>query len=194
MDNLYKTPEAPLLDGSTPSRGAFFVTSTRKMAILYIATLGLYTLYWGYKQWDSQRLSMQPKHIMPVWRSIFIVFFMHSLSRRICERLHKQGMVGESGSGAATLFVFLVVVSSVLSSVTSRSDLPAILDVLAMVLQLASLLPMLNIQRLANLASDDPDGASNDSLSGSNIGFIIVGGLFWLLYLLGLAMLLSGTA
>lgn len=191
MDNLYKAPEAALIDSTAGS--AFFVTSIRKMAILYIATLGMYILYWGYKQWDSQRSSM-PKRIMPVWRAIFIVFYMHSLARRIGERLQGQGQpVWKSGNAAATLFVVLVIVGAVLSNVTARIDGPVIIDVLVLLLQLASLLPMITIQRQANLASGDAEGASNDSMSGSNIAFLVLGGLLWLLYLAGLAMLMLGV-
>ncbi|QKE62535.1 hypothetical protein HNE05_03895 [Aquipseudomonas campi] len=41
MDNVYKAPEAALIDSATTAGStAFFVTSIRKMAILYIATLG----------------------------------------------------------------------------------------------------------------------------------------------------------
>lgn len=192
MDNLYKAPEAALIDTSAGS--TFFVTSIRKMAILYIATLGMYILYWGYKQWDSQRLSMQPKRIMPVWRSIFIVFFMHSLARRIGERLQALGLPTWKSSNAATLFVVLVVAGGVLSNVTSRIEVPVLIDVLVLFLQLASLLPMITIQRQANLASGDAEGAGNASMSGSNIVFLVLGGLLWVLYLIGLFFLMTGEA
>lgn len=191
MDNVYKAPEAALIDSSAGSR--LFVTSIRKMAILYIATLGMYILYWGYKQWDSQRSSM-PKRIMPVWRSIFIVFYMHSLARRIGESLQAQGQPLWKSSNAATLFVVLVVVGGVLSNVTSRIEVPVLIDVLVLFLQLASLLPMITIQRQANLASGDAEGTSNDSMSGSNIVFLVLGGLLWVLYLIGLFYLMSGAA
>lgn len=189
MDNLYKAPEATLIEPIASNQaGAFFVTSIRKMAILYIATLGMYILYWGYKQWDSQRSSM-PKRIRPVWRSIFIVFYMHSLSRRISERFQGQW----KSTSAANLFVALVILGAVLGNVTSRENVPVIVDILAMALQLCSLIPMISIQRQANLASQDPEGLSNSTLSGSNIAFIILGGVVWLLYLLGLAMLMIGV-
>lgn len=189
MDNVYKAPEAALIDPATTAGGtAFFVTSIRKMAILYIATLGMYVLYWGYKQWDSQRHSM-PKRIMPVWRSIFIVFFMHSLARRIGERLQAQGQPLGKPSGAATLFVVLVVLGGVLGSVTSRNEVPVLIDVLVLFLQLASLLPMLSIQRQANLASQDPQGRGNSEMSASNIVFIVLGSIIWAIYLLSIAVL-----
>ncbi|QKE62534.1 hypothetical protein HNE05_03890 [Aquipseudomonas campi] len=131
-----------------------------------------------------------PKRIMPVWRSIFIIFFMHSLARRIGERLQAQGQPLGKPSGAATLFVVLVVLGAVLGSVTSRNEVPVIIDVLVLLLQLASLLPMISIQRQANLASGDPEGTSNSSMSGSNIAFLILGGMLWLLYLAGLVMII----
>ena len=64
MENLYRTPQAQLVDAPLAgAEGHFFTTSIRKMSILFIATMGLYILYWGYKQWDSQRSRMLPKKI-----------------------------------------------------------------------------------------------------------------------------------
>lgn len=38
--------------GITPM---FYVVSTRKFAILFLATLGLYWIYWFYKNWDRYK-------------------------------------------------------------------------------------------------------------------------------------------
>ncbi len=191
MENLYRTPQAQLVDAPLAgAEGHFFTTSIRKMSILFIATMGLYILYWGYKQWDSQRSRMLPKKIMPVWRSIFSIFYMHSLSGLIDEQLRQQGKP-LLGSGPATLYVVVAVGSAVLGQVSSRiEELPVLLDVFLMLLQLCILLPMISIQRQANLASQDPQGSSNAQMSGANIGFIVAGVLFWCLYLGSIATLL----
>lgn len=187
MDNLYQAPQAQLLDSTTEqSDGAFFVTSLNKLVILFIATLGLYVLYWGYKQWSSQRASM-PKKIMPVWRSIFSIFFMHSLCKRISQRLESQGQPAWAYGAAATLYVLTTIVSSVISNLTSRDDsLPLLVDILSLLLQLTPVLPLVAIQRQANLASQDPQGSSNSQMSSSNIVFIVIGAVFWVFILLGL--------
>ena len=85
----------------------------------------------------------------------------------------------------------MAVGSAVLGQVSSRiEELPVLLDVFLMLLQLCILLPMISIQRQANLASQDPQGSSNAQMSGANIGFIVAGVLFWCLYLGSIATLL----
>jgi hypothetical protein len=50
-----------------------------------------------------------------------------------------------------------------------------------------SLIPLYTVQRHANLACGDPSGESNSEFSVSNIVFVILGVILWLLILLGLA-------
>ncbi|EMB9912514.1 DUF4234 domain-containing protein, partial [Pseudomonas aeruginosa] len=49
MENVYKTPEAPLVETRGAKRAHFFVTSLGKMSVLFLVTLGLYGVYWMYK-------------------------------------------------------------------------------------------------------------------------------------------------
>lgn len=190
MDNVYKAPEAQLLDipVATPHT-TFFVTSISKMSLLFVLTLGLYVLYWAYKQWDSQRYRM-PKKIMPVWRSIFAIFFIHSLSRRIADSLHAQGLPAWKPTLAASLFVVLAIATTVLAQIGVRQEsIPPLLDLGIMLLQMSPLLPMISIQRQANLASQDPQGRGNSEMSASNIVFIVLGSIIWAIYLLSIAVL-----
>lgn len=91
MDNLYQTPSAELIIEERP-RDMFFVTSLNKLFTLYFVTLGLYSIYWVYKQWDTQRAAMRPKRISPAARSIFQIFFIHSLCRLIAKQLQAKGL------------------------------------------------------------------------------------------------------
>ncbi|HEP9031115.1 TPA: DUF4234 domain-containing protein, partial [Pseudomonas aeruginosa] len=54
MENVYKTPEAPLVETRGAKRAHFFVTSLGKMSVLFLLTLGLYGVYWMYKHWKAQ--------------------------------------------------------------------------------------------------------------------------------------------
>jgi len=88
LESNYKTPESILIDHNASNMNApFFVTPIPKLCLLYIATIGSYTLYWGYKQWASQRDNLGKKKISPLWRTIFLIFYTHSLRALIASRL-----------------------------------------------------------------------------------------------------------
>lgn len=184
MDNLYQPPKAELLDERSSSRSAFFVTSLNKLYLLNFATFGLYSLYWFYKQWDSQRATMLPKHIMPAARSLFQIFFTHSLCKLISEHKQRQGLGSWDYSGTAWLYVVLLVVSNGLSRVTIQNGALDLLLLLACVM--APALPLAQIQRQANQASGDEDGQSNARISGQNLLFIIPCAVLWTLAVVGI--------
>lgn len=183
MDNLYQPPKAELLDEQSPSRSAFFVTSRDKLHLLYFATFGLYAIYWFYKQWDSQRAAMLPRKIAPAARSIFQIFFTHSLCRLISEHKQRQGLPSWDYSGTAWLYVALAVANNGLSRVDMQNG---VLDLLLLIGCVAvPALPLAQIQQHANQASGDDTGKSNARISGYNLLFIIPGALLWMLVLVG---------
>ena len=88
-DSVYAPPKADLSkvqsDADTP---AFYVVSTLKMMVLFIATLGAYQLYWHYKNWRNHQQKDLAEggtdaDIWPWLRMIFAVFFVHSLFREV---------------------------------------------------------------------------------------------------------------
>lgn len=181
MDNLYQTPKAELLDEQSHSRGAFFVTSQNKLYLLYFTTFGLYSIYWFYKQWNSQRSAMLPKNIWPAPRSIFQIFFTHSLCRLINEHKQRQGQAPWAYSGTAWAYVLLTLVSDGLT----RTDGPggALELLLTIGVVIVPAIPLALIQQQANQASGDDNGQTNASISGLNLLFIVPGALLWLLFL-----------
>ncbi|MGY4534391.1 magnesium-transporting ATPase (P-type) [Pseudomonas sp. TE3786] len=192
MENLYKTPEAALTEQPVSEHGqAFFVTSIGKLCVMYLLTMGMYMLYWMYRHWDSQRAEIA-KPIWPIARSVLMTFYTHSLCALISKRLQAQQQPAWRYSGAANWFVLFSVIS-LLVFVFTTSESPLLLSVaLPLFLLAASLQPMVAIQRQANLASLDPQGKSNSTYSGANIGWILVGALFWALTALGTVIIALG--
>lgn len=183
MDNLYQTPSAELLVEEHP-RDAFFVTSLNKLFTLYFVTLGLYSIYWVYKQWDTQRAAMRPKKISPAARSIFQIFFIHSLCRLIAGQLQAKGLGDWKYAAVAWAYIALIFVSNGLS----RADghLGATLEL--MLLLVGTILPawpLSIIQAKANLVSGDSEGSSNSRFSVANYLCMVPGVLLWLLVFLG---------
>jgi hypothetical protein len=193
MENIYDAPKAELIEQPNSEHGRpFFVTSITKMSLLFMVTLGVYVLYWGYKQWDSQRFSMG-KTIYPILRTIFMVFFTHSLFRLITQRLQAMGQPSEQYRWAPTLFVVFTIFSSVLGAAGDRLYGPGFVGLVVMVVLLVvQLLPMVAIQRQANLASLDPTGESNSTLSGWNWLFLVLGVVLWLFVIAGFVLIALG--
>ena len=182
MDNLYQPPKAELLDEQSPSRNAFFVTSENKLYLLNFATFGLYSLYWFYKQWDSQRAAMLPKKIWPAARSVFQIFFTHSLCRLINEHKQRLGQMAWDYSSTAWLYVGLTIASNGLARMEAQNE---ILDLLLLIgCVMVPAFPLAHIQQQANQASGDDDGQSNASISGLNLLCMAPGALLWL-FLMG---------
>ena len=60
----------------------YFAVSPLKLIVMSVCTLGLYEVYWFYKNWrlikEREKLA-----IRPFWRALFAVFFCHSCFRNI---------------------------------------------------------------------------------------------------------------
>ncbi|ELK4741365.1 TPA: hypothetical protein ACG4N4_006397, partial [Pseudomonas aeruginosa] len=157
MENVYKTPEAPLVETRGAKRAHFFVTSLGKMSVLFLVTLGLYGVYWMYKHWKAQQPQME-RRISPVWRAIFGIFFFHALARRIHQALPEERQALWSPSKDATWAVLLTVAANLISHLTDVVPALEPYSLPSLLLLLTPLIPMRNIQRQANLASGDPQG------------------------------------
>ncbi|EPJ8784500.1 DUF4234 domain-containing protein [Pseudomonas aeruginosa] len=193
MENVYKTPEAPLVETRGAKRAHFFVTSLGKMSVLFLVTLGLYGVYWMYKHWKAQQPQME-RRISPVWRAIFGIFFFHALARRIHRALPEERQALWSPSEDATWAVVLTVAANLISHLTDVVPALEPYSLPSLLLLLTPLIPMRNIQRQANLASGDPQGTGNSGYSGYNLLFIVLGALYWLLILIGSAVILFGPS
>lgn len=186
-DNPYATPTADLV--ATPAdteNPTFYVVGTMKFLLLYVATLGMYSIYWFYRNWSHYKAETRAD-VWPVPRAIFSVFFIHSLFRTVDERLRAQGKDFPWNPGAhATLLVVLMIVSNVLDRIAGKIESVGALDVASLVLLLPIAFVMLRAQGAINMACGDPEGAGNSRLSGLNILWIAVGGVFWVFVFIGL--------
>lgn len=183
MDNLYQTPSAELIIEKRP-RDMFFVTSLNKLFTLYFVTLGLYSIYWVYKQWDTQRAAMRPRRISPAARSIFQIFFIHSLCRLIAKQLQAKGLEEWKYASVAWTYIALIFVSNGLSRAGSHLGAPLEL-MLLLVGTILPAWPLSIIQTKANLVSGDTEGSSNSRFSIGNYLCMVPGVLLWLMVFIG---------
>jgi hypothetical protein len=83
LNNLENEQEMPHV---TPRRARplYFAVSKAKLIVLSLVTLGLYEIYWFYKNWKLIK-SRTGLSIRPFWRALFAVFYCHSLFKSVQE-------------------------------------------------------------------------------------------------------------
>ena len=100
-------PEA-VTHGGDAAKPLFFAVSVMKLVVLSVCTLGLYQVFWLYKNWSLVRLR-ERSNILPVARAIFGYFFCYSLFARI--RDEQQRLVDSKRLPAMPLAVGWIVVT-----------------------------------------------------------------------------------
>lgn len=169
----------------------FYVVSRKKLVILYIATLGIYSVYWFYKNWSNYKHSTAPnfnpdRDIWPAPRGVFSIFFIHALFRDIKGFGHDKAPLAEwNNEGHATKLVLTMIASNILDRLSYRSIGSPYTD-LASLLILAPLLTLfMQAQQMINLSCNDPDGESNSRFTKANYVWITLGVIMWVLVIVG---------
>ncbi len=174
-----------LPENAMEDKDLYFSVSPSKLSRLYIATLGIYGIYWFYKNWKIQK-ELKGMDVMPIPRSIFAVFYTHSLFNCISESIREKGVSSTFNPKLmATIFVVLLVVGNLGSKIGEMPDAPNYLQASFFVSLLLSVYPLQEAQDAVNLINNDPFGFRNSKYSWHNVLLIIAGVLFWFLALLG---------
>lgn len=84
-----------------------FNISKFKFAVLSIATLGIYDIYFFYKNWKALRDQGGLK-ISPFWRAIFGVLFCYSLGKEIFSRSKNLGDPSSHSAGGVAVAYFIL--------------------------------------------------------------------------------------
>ena len=177
----------------------YFPVSEGKLITLYILSFGLYGVYWFYKNWTLQQARMDKK-IFPLMRAIFSIFFTHSLFRRIKHSAHNlEKKHSFNANLMATLFVVAVVISNLLDRVSVNSGMLDMLSdntmiIISLIIFLLSAYPLAAVQATVNRLNNDILGYLNHKYSAWNYLLIFIGGLLWLMLLLGLLTNSMGLA
>jgi hypothetical protein len=173
-----------------PRKMEFYIVSPEKFLLLFIGTFGMYSYYWSYKHWSLYKKSTQ-EDLWPVIRAIFSIFFIHSLFENFEQRYKIQtGKAPVSIQYLATTFVVFAIAGSVLNILT-RFDIGTPFTDSAAIL----FLPVFcwikyKAQIFANKSGPDVDGLSNNKLTFLNYFWLLLGLVFWLLFLLGLFIII----
>lgn len=186
-NNPYATPQADLqADGY--EEPDFYVVSKQKFAVLFIATLGMYTVYWFYKNWQFYK-DKHGENMWPIARGIFSVFFAHKLFNNVEEKL---SAIGKSAlwkpASVATMYVIASVGTHILDRLAMKEIGSPYTDILSIVLLVPIFFTMRTAQEKINLSQGDPEGQENSQFTLANWVWIAFGALLWLLILFGIAL------
>ena len=194
-ENPYKAPEAIVADMEDLSaqQQLLYVVAKPKFLALIIGTLGIYVVYWFYKNWAL--LNRKHRDYWPVARGIFSIFFAHSLFDEI-DRTLRQNQATQTFPWSPRTLATGYVVFSILMNVSNRLSVQnigsPITDLLGCVVLIPIVLILLRVQQAINLAEGDPEGARNSRITLANIAWLIVGAVLWVLVLLGTYITLKG--
>lgn len=180
--NVYAPPQANLQAQEDADTQAvmFYVVSRRKFLLLFLATMGMYAIYWTYRNWRAYKAA-SGENLWPGVRGVFLVFFTHSLFRHVDEALQRRGLdIQWSPGGDATLIVVITILSNFLDRLGSRMPDTPLLDIVSLLILVPLAWLYMRAQRAINAACGDPEGSGNANYSVANWIFLVVGGIFWI--------------
>lgn len=191
-ESIYDSPATNIVDETRSHNNApFYIVSLQKYLMLSISTFGLYHFYWFYKHWSYYTKARDLDH-WPIMRGIFNIFFTHSLfehfyaiAKQKADHLTWNPLV------SASFYVILIVISRVADRLSVREIGSPYSDFIAFFIFPITIAILYRAQKIANIACSDPQGSSNNRLSGLNVFWICLGSLVWLLLFLGIYAILT---
>ncbi len=177
--DVYKTPGTDLQNNNQLNPD-YYVVSPKKFVVLFTVTVGVYSVYWFYRNWLHYKKRSGEK-IWPVMRAIFSIFYVHSLFEIIDTRLKKMNSYFIwSHRSAATSYVLFTIIQSVCDHLSSKNIGYPITDIVSI-----AILPVIGYslyigQKAINEACKDPNGESNSRYTAANIFWIVMGCILWL--------------
>lgn len=192
QDTIYAPPQASLTQETAEPSGLppFYVVSITKLVLLYVATLGFYSVYWFWKHWSRHKRDKK-LDIWPVPRAIFGIFFANSLNQEIDQRLRRSGQrYSWSPEMWAGAFVISAIVGRIISRIPDAVLPPLPGFAIGMLFMVLNIMSLVQAQRAANLACGDPDGDRNSRLTAANWVWLVLGALFWIVIGLGILAVL----
>jgi len=161
--------QTPATTEGTTSNPKFFAVSPTKLIVMSICTLGMYQLYWFYRNWCHVKRN-EESEIQPILRAIFGMFFCYPLFKRIRDWARSHGIKKTFAAGPLT-------VGWIVLSLFSRLPAPFWL------LGFFSMLFLIPAQKTANEinAITSPQHNPNRVFTKSDLAVVVIGGLVFML-------------
>lgn len=179
-ENIYAAPTSKLeVTESLAIDDAFYVVSPKKLLTLFFVTMGIYSLFWYFKNWSLYKRANGSDE-WPLPRAIFSVFFIHSLFEKVHTRILLTNAEFEwSYHTHATVLVVLQLISNGLDRASMRSIGSPYTDVASLLLLIPLAWQFYRAQVCINVACGDPDGNKNAKFTVANFVWLVIGAFFW---------------
>ncbi|MDD5481964.1 MAG: zinc ribbon domain-containing protein [Candidatus Shapirobacteria bacterium] len=172
------------IETKTDSSIEYFSISPKRLALFSVLTLGIYEIYWFYKNWEAVKKAENLK-ISPLGRAIFAVFYCNSLFKKVLESAKTHNYQKSYSPGwLATAYILLLIVGNGLSRVES-TDVG--FNLIWLIIAISSFIPLLSVQKAINFNNEKIKGSSNlkSGFSSGEVVLIIIGLIWFLLVLWG---------
>lgn len=172
------------IETKTDSSIEYFSISPKRLALFSILTLGIYEIYWFFKNWEAVKKAENLK-ISPLGRAIFAVFYCNSLFKKVLESAKSHNYQNSYSPGwLATAYILLLVVGNGLSRVES-SDVG--FNLIWLIVAISTFIPLLSVQKAINFNNEKIKDTSDlkSGFSGGEVVLIIIGLAWFLLVLWG---------
>lgn len=151
----------------------FFPVATTKFVVLSVCTVGLYDLYWSYRNW--QRIAKRTTTpISPFWRAFFAALWSYELFKAIRTEAAQRGILADWSPGLLAVLFF---------ALTASWRLPGAWWFIGF-LSFAPMVPVAQTIEALNeavIAAESP----NRAYTGANILIIVLGTIFVSLAVIG---------
>lgn len=192
--NPYAAPKADLDVRSARATAleeqAWFAVGTRKLLVMSVLTLGLYTIVWFERQYRFQK-RVHRESTMPLARGLFSIFFAGDLFRRIERAARGVGVArGWRAGDMSALFIVSVLMNRILDRVSSKVTIgpaSAVLSLVDTALLVVVAYPLVRAQGTLNevLARTHPGGERNETFTVWNWLVMFIGGALLVMGLIG---------
>ena len=151
----------------------YFIVDTTKLILMTLSTLGIYELYWVYKNWKYIKAREQSK-IMPFWRAFFAPLWVFSLGKKIKDHSAEVSINTDFNPDTIGIAYFII------------GALWRLPDPFWLVCFL-SFIPLLTLQSAASQINQVLEVKRNKYYNFSTANYVILffGGLFFLLVIIG---------
>ncbi|MEL7449523.1 MAG: hypothetical protein AAFN78_09955, partial [Pseudomonadota bacterium] len=109
--NYYRAPESSL--DPTDDTAKFYATGPVKFVLMDVATLGLYSIYWSYKNWHFVRERDQP-NVIPFLCAIFIPLTFYWLMKSLASSVESRVLSSPSSRVLLAVLLLLLTATSAL--------------------------------------------------------------------------------
>tara|TARA_Y100000590_G_scaffold92596_1_gene104762 strand:+ start:1118 stop:1666 length:549 start_codon:yes stop_codon:yes gene_type:complete len=152
----------------------FFTASPSKLVLLGILTWNLYLFVWFYKNFCKIKENIN-KNIWPFWRTLFYPIMAYSCFKHIQDVSNKNNIKSTINPVFAAVLLFL------LNCVVRAPDPYWLISIISVfIILLVNNVAIEINERLI------PDFKNNEKFSGWNWVVLIIGGILWVLAIIGL--------